>query len=199
MGCDFDGNQQLVSVRDVGARRRWKVYMAPLLCVAVVLFLLLTARGGGTSVSPESEENAAEAHVESLLQGASNGPNERVQQIVNSVSGVGDEEAKQSSCTAFLDDLAQLSCSGAGTDGVVSVAWTKHDVLPVVAEQVLDSYRDAGGVKLVSAGYVDMKGRVWAALLQGDGAWVDVVAVSTEDDTASEVRVARLIGKEGVG
>ena len=173
--------------------------MAPLLCVAVVLFLLLAARGEGTSVSPESEENAAEAHVESLLQGASNGQNERVQQIVNSVSGVGDEKAKQSSCTAFLDDLAQLSCSGAGTDGVVSVAWTEHDVLPVVAEQVLDSYRDAGGVKLVSAGYVDMKGRVWAALLQGDGAWVDVVAVSTEDDTASEVRVTRLIGKEGVG
>lgn len=199
MGCDFLGNQQPVSMRSAGVWQRWKTRIAPFLCFAVVLVLLFAMYGEGDPASRERGEGAAEDHVESSLRGESNESNERMQHVVNSIAGAESGEVEQSSLDTFLDDLARLSRSEDGAEGVVAVVWTERDALPVAAERVLDSYRDAGGVKLVSAGYVDMKGRVWAALLQGEGAWVDVVAVSTDDDAVSEVRIARLIGEGDMG
>lgn len=188
-----------MSTGDTDARRNWKAYIAPIFCITAVLLLLFAICGGRDSGTPERGEDAADIPVENLAQNESSELDEQTQHVVESISSGEIDEVEQSSSEVFLDDLDQLSLSQNETGGVVAVAWTERDALPAVAERVLGPYRDAGSVKLVSAGYVDMKGRVWAALLQGGSEWIDVVAVSTEDDMVSEVRVARLTGEGDAG
>lgn len=100
--------------------------------------------------------------------------------------------ASPSSLGTFLDDLEPRG-TAADKDGAVRVlSWSDSHDLPATAEDALCAYRDRGGVTLMSSGYLDLAGNVWAALLRHDGGAVDIMTVSTGDGSSSEVRVARL-------
>ncbi len=129
------------------------------------------------------------------------------------VEGDASEATATSSCTTetFLDELEERSVGASGeadaTDGSaadagqgyqevsgdITVTWEEEAGLVEVAGAVLRAYEETGDAMLVTSGYLDLKGTVWSALVQGAG-WVDVVAVrSALDDGSSTVRVARLL------
>lgn len=111
-----------------------------------------------------------------------------------------DDEVQPSSAKTFLTDLdaaaAEASSGGdaAGAQGeavAVAVSWGVEAGLMDAAAPVLEAYEGADAV-LVASGYLDLKGSVWAALVQS-GSWVDVTTVITSgDDASSTVRIVRL-------
>lgn len=101
-------------------------------------------------------------------------------------------EARSSSCSSFLEDLDEDARHGSASS-VDAVTWTEQSGLVDAATGVLERYRDMPGVSLEAAGYLDLHGNAWGALLSDDASWVDVVTVSAQvDDACSEVRVARM-------
>ncbi len=110
------------------------------------------------------------------------------------------DDARLSSAKTFLVDLgaaaAEASSGGdaAGAQGetvAVAVSWGVEAGLMDAAAPVLEAYEDAGAV-LVASGYLDLKGSVWAALVQS-GSWVDVTTViASGDDASSTVHIVRL-------
>lgn len=100
--------------------------------------------------------------------------------------------ARASSPERFLDDLDEAG------DGDASVAWSVSGDLVEPASDVIRAYRDMGTATLVTSGYLDLKGNVWGALVQGGTDWVDMVVVtSAEDGGETTVRVARLRADDG--
>lgn len=100
--------------------------------------------------------------------------------------------ARASSPERFLDDLDEAG------DGDASVAWSVSGDLVEPASDVIRAYRDMGTATLVTSGYLDLKGNVWGALVQGGTDWVDMVVVTTtEDGGETTVRVARLRADDG--
>lgn len=97
-----------------------------------------------------------------------------------------------SSLGTFLDDLGSGKLPADKDSAVRVLSWSDAHDLPAAAEDALRAYRDRGGVTLMSNGYLDLAGNVWAALLRHDGGAVDIMTVSTSDGRSSEVRVARL-------
>ena len=112
-------------------------------------------------------------------------------------------KVRESSTETFLRDLA-LNSHAQDPDAVASdgegateaLYWVEEGDLPAAAENVLRAYVDAGGTRLAASGYLDIQGNVWGAIVQGGGAWCDVVLVNTEDGRKSAVRVTRLLPGE---
>lgn len=100
--------------------------------------------------------------------------------------------ATPSSVGDFLDDLDSAEPASHEGDAVHVLSWSDEHDLPATAEKALCAYRDRGAVRLMSSGYLDLAGNVWAALLRHDSGAVDIMTVSTGDGRSSEVRVARL-------
>ena len=101
-------------------------------------------------------------------------------------------DARASSPERFLDDLDEAD------DGDASVTWSVSGDLVEPASDVIRAYRDMGTATLVTSGYLDLKGNVWGALVQGGTDWVDMVVVTTtEDGGETTVRVARLRADDG--
>lgn len=122
----------------------------------------------------------------------------------SSAGGVvpGGEAAAASSAATFLADLARLASAspgaadaaaeGAATAAGVSVTWDVDDGVVPAARAVLDAYASDDDV-LVTSGYLDLRGRVWGAVLRGAD-WVDVATVwGAADDATATVRVTRLL------
>lgn len=64
------------------------------------------------------------------------------------------------------------------------------------ASTLLRSYRDQGDCTLAQQGYLDLLGRVWGCVIQGDG-WTDLCVISeATDGTRSDVWVTRLVAEE---
>lgn len=90
-----------------------------------------------------------------------------------------------------LGSAAELTALGEGVR-----ASREEGTVEQVATRALRSYRDARDCVLAGAGYVDLLGHAWVAIVQGDG-WVEVCLVVQEQDVAScEVSVLRLEGDE---
>lgn len=120
------------------------------------------------------------------------------------------DRAAPSSAATFLDDLERASLEqrdapakeqgreGASSEdaaeaGAVAVAWTTHETLPQAAAALLEAYRDTGGSRLMTSGYLDVRGMVWGMVATGDAGWVDIAFVyAGESDNVATVRVARL-------
>ena len=101
-------------------------------------------------------------------------------------------DARGSSPERVLDDLDEAD------DGDASVTWSVSGDLVEPASDVIRAYRDMGTATLVTSGYLDLKGNVWGALVQGGTDWVDMVVVTTtEDGGETTVRVARLRADDG--
>lgn len=96
--------------------------------------------------------------------------------------------------SAFLEDLEGAATKAEATSAAACTAsWEESRALPAVASDLLEVYREAGAASPVVSGYLDLRGNAWAAVMQGTAGWSDVVLVRTEDDTASSVRVTRLL------
>lgn len=108
-----------------------------------------------------------------------------------------EEGAYPSSTATFLADLERLSASpeeDAASSGAqdVIVIWHEEAGLVDLAKRVLEPY-EAVGAELVTAGYLDLAGNVWGAVVATD-AWVDVAVISCdEQDAISTARVSRLL------
>lgn len=153
------------------------VYAVPvgcaLLALATVLWTSDRVSGGHASDSPSLE--------------VPNGISDEVADALRSSA------AAPSSPETFLDDLGKAGDSdGEGGGSVRVLAWDEARDLPLAAEDALRAYRDRGSVTLMSSGYLDLAGNVWAALLRHGSGAVDIMTVSTADGKSSEVRIARL-------
>lgn len=110
-----------------------------------------------------------------------------------------DAKAADLSTETFLAELARKSeeAGSAATSedaGEVAVSWTEERGLVSLASDVLTAYGDIATATLATSGYLDLRGNVWAALVQDARGWVDVVTVtSAADDGSAAVHVARLL------
>lgn len=77
--------------------------------------------------------------------------------------------------------------------GLVHAEWHEEKDVPVLAQDILEAYRDGGGFALAASGYLDLRGNVWCALLRSTVA-VDMVVVRAHDTCGSTARVTRLHG-----
>ena len=77
----------------------------------------------------------------------------------------------------------------AGGDGTKS--WGSERPLAEEAQTILVDYRQRKDCVLVHAGYVDLVGRAWSCVIQGDG-WVDICVVRETDEGGSQVSVSRI-------
>lgn len=116
-----------------------------------------------------------------------------------SESSAPDAKAADLSAETFLAELARKSeeAGSAATSedtGEVAVSWTEERGLVSLASDVLTAYGDIATATLATSGYLDLRGNVWAALVQDARGWADVVTVtSAADDGSATVRVARLL------
>lgn len=106
------------------------------------------------------------------------------------------EDGADSSTASFLSDLEKPSSSGADaseTGFQTALAWKDERGLEAVAEDLLLSYAERSDAELLSSGYLDIKGRAWAAMLMVGSNCVDMlVVIGDEDDASCEVRAMRL-------
>ena len=63
------------------------------------------------------------------------------------------------------------------------------------AARVLEDYRQRGDCVVAQAGYLDLVGRTWGCVTQGEG-WAELCLVSEGPDAASEVFVWHLDASE---
>lgn len=104
-------------------------------------------------------------------------PRDRLRAVLE---GAGGEDVAASSIESFCSDLAQASKDEADR-GYAAVGWEAGDDLPSAASEVLKRYGDQPRAELVTAGYLDLKGRVWGAMVRSSEGWVDIVSVCAAD------------------
>lgn len=105
--------------------------------------------------------------------------------------GASSEDAAEAGASA--GDVPASTLDAASAQGAVAVAWTTHETLPQAAAALLEAYRDTGGSRLMTSGYLDVRGMVWGMVATGDAGWVDIAFVyAGESDNVATVRVARL-------
>ena len=109
---------------------------------------------------------------------------------------------------AGTDERESSSPEGEG-DTAPSGGWlpegaelaTCSSELPLEEEgsRVLERYRARGDCVLAQAGYLDLTGRVWGCVVQGDG-WVEVCLVEEGDDGGGcSVSVVRMDAADASG
>ena len=109
-------------------------------------------------------------------------------------SASGDEVGRAAASLAtFMDILEQDGAQDAPEGASTSVSWRESRDIVEAACGVLEAYREVESVDLVTSGYVDLAGNVWAALLSDGKGWVDMVTIEAgENDEGSTVTVVRL-------
>ena len=100
---------------------------------------------------------------------------------------------------AFLKELAadahKAALDGGEAGVAASASWEEACSLPLVGADLLRAYQDAPGTSLKTSGYLDIKGNVWGAIVEG-GEWVDLVTcTATADDAGCRVSIVRLAPK----
>ena len=106
----------------------------------------------------------------------------------------GDEAGgTDASLATFMDILEQDDAQSTSEKASTSVSWRESRDIVEAASGVLEVYREVESVDLVTSGYVDLAGNVWAALLSDGKGWVDMVTIEAgENDEGSTVMVVRL-------
>lgn len=105
----------------------------------------------------------------------------------------GEAGGDAASLATFMDILTQGDVEDADERASTSVSWKESRGIVEAARGVLEVYREVESVDLVTSGYVDLAGNVWAALLSDGKGWVDMVTIEAgENDEGSTVTVVRL-------
>lgn len=115
--------------------------------------------------------------------------------LMTGLGSVMSGHVRASSLGGFLDDLRawQKDAVRMGGGPCASVEFEERASLPALAEDVLKTYARTRTASLVASGYLDLKGKVWGAVLREGTTWCDVLLVTTEDDAVSRVRVTRVL------
>lgn len=201
MERDFVRHQQPVMGGDEPRRVNWKVWLAPAACVIAVLAILGMARSGEGKERLRAGSEAEREPAPSGLAGDAerfdvDGLDARAKRAMDALLTT--ESAEDGAMDSFLTVLAD-ELGARPENGVRCVAWEERGSLPDTAQQVLRAYQSLGTASLMAAGYLDLKGNAWAALVQLEGGCADVMTVMTEDDAVSRVRVARLAPEGDAG
>lgn len=158
------------------------------LCVAAAIAALVwvgDASGSGASPSgvPDAEEAGRETGEEP------DGLDEDAAEAIERARDLADVSIDESSAEAFLGDLEARGREARMSAGV---RWTVASDLVEPAREVMRAYRELPDASLLSSGYLDLKGNVWSALIQGGSLWVDMVYVAADEaGDETEVRVVR--------
>ncbi|WP_172633512.1 hypothetical protein [Coriobacterium glomerans] len=165
-----------------GSRRQMRpvVHAALALCCAVALAALLAVARG----RPGRDDGASRAASGEATPAAA----------------AGEGHSIDTSSDSFLDDLADATgvsrepSEKDGRQNEITASWTERLGLSELATKVLCAYRDHPSSELVSSGFMDIEGNVWAALVRDPHGWVDIVTVSSgDDDSVAMARVVRLL------
>lgn len=89
---------------------------------------------------------------------------------------------------SFLEELDAGVSRGEGTS---RVAWRSNAGLVELGQAILGAYEKVDGAGIVTSGYLDLEGRVYAAIVVVGDRYVDVIAVEDEGD-ACAARIVRL-------
>lgn len=142
--------------------------LPPLLCIGAAVLALMA--GAGADPSGKADEPGTGGAWEA-------------------VAGLFDGPAEESSPEGFLEDLAARGTEG---DVAVAVAWDAPGGLEEAAGEVLGRYRDAPSCELVTSGYLDLHGNVWAALMWHGAGASDIVTVTSGAGGACSVHIVRI-------
>jgi len=96
-----------------------------------------------------------------------------------------DTQRRKADSTVALREEERQPLSVRPTSGPSALA------LEEAASECLRSYQGQEKAVLVSAGYLDLLGRVWGCTVQGDG-WVDVCVVRADEGGGSRMQVEHL-------
>ena len=117
-----------------------------------------------------------------------------------SAGGMGTDEAAtggESSTETGNGSGANEGPGQAGQSGDTRY-WESDRTLPEEAKELLASYQRAGNCTLAEADYLDLFGKTWGCVIQGDG-WVDLCVVQEKDAGGSRARVTRMDPREWEG
>ena len=172
------------------------VFVAVLACVVVVASMRCTPtdeRRTDPTEDPVSSQSSGGASAS--LEDATRAPDTPAA-VPDGMDAVGETGAGEAGPLGTVDGsggadaAAQLErlAEGAGTSVQQEASDEEVDT---VARSLLGRYRDEGTCLLMSAGYLDLMGRVWGCVVEGPG-WVDVCVVEKGADAGSTTRLVRL-------
>lgn len=201
-------------------RSRIVRWLAPCLCLAVVIVAVAWS-GLVLNGSPDADSRADSQTVAAEQAGASNRGSDGLEHDAGDEE-IGDAEERAAELAAQGDDrvadeaagdagsssvdeaLAALDrwvATGEDADGALdvrgqseaSISLTEDKGLIDTAGEVLRAYQSRETARLCSAGYLDLKGNAWGALVKDGRGWVDIAVVhAQEGDSASTVRIVRM-------
>lgn len=178
-------------------RRAWVPYAllaAACLAVALLAWGLARARppaGGGNGPAEAEGAEASDSSEEAAAEGlATNGAAEGL--VAGSGAEAGTRVAEAAGRAQALALLGERAADGAAEAGVV---WTEDRGLEAAVAALLETYQEDGTARLLTYGYLDLRGNAWGALVARPGQWVDVVvAQADENDASTMFAVTRMTG-----
>ena len=169
-------------------RLRWLAPALCLICTACALWLGAALPSKTTSESALAQQSGPSAAWIDRAPGEESDNSERDSR---EDEGVVPMEAGVIDTGSFLAELDRDATTQA--DGEASCVWTSAQPINELAADVLRAYQGVSGARLMTSGYLDLKGNAWGAIVLDECGWVDIVTVVAEEgNEASTARVTRI-------
>lgn len=169
-------------------RLRWLAPALCLICTACALWLGAALPSKITSESALAQQSGPSAAWVDRAPGEESDNSERDSR---EDEGVVPMEAGVIDTGSFLAELDRDASTQA--DGEASCVWTSAQPINELAADVLRAYQGVSGARLMTSGYLDLKGNAWGAIVLDECGWVDIVTVVAEEgNEASTARVTRI-------
>ena len=169
-------------------RLRWLAPALCLICTACALWLGVALPSKITSESALAQQSGPSAAWVDRAPGEESDNSERDSR---EDEGVVPMEAGVIDTGSFLAELDRDASTQA--DGEASCVWTSAQPINELAADVLRAYQGVSGARLMTSGYLDLKGNAWGAIVLDECGWVDIVTVVAEEgNEASTARVTRI-------
>lgn len=104
----------------------------------------------------------------------------------SSEAGLG--KRAESAVEDVLGDDGMRGLVGDALSSAETQSWESELPLEGEAAHVLETYQEQGDCVVAQAGYLDLAGRIWGCVMQGEG-WVEVCLVNEGADGTSDVFV----------
>lgn len=169
-------------------RLRWLAPALCLICTACALWLGAALPSKTTSESALVQQSGSSAAWVDRAPGEESDNSERDSR---EDEGVVPMEAGVIDTGSFLAELDRDASTQA--DGEATCVWTSAQPINELAADVLRAYQGVSGARLMTSGYLDLKGNAWGAIVLDECGWVDIVTVVAEEgNEASTARVTRI-------
>lgn len=169
-------------------RLRWLAPALCLICTACALWLGAALPSKTTSESAPAQQSGPSAAWVDRAPGEESDNSERDSREDEGAVPVEEGVIDTGSFLAELDRDASTQA-----DGEASCVWTSAQPINELAADVLRAYQGVSGARLMTSGYLDLKGNAWGAIVLDECGWVDIVTVVAEEgNKASTARVTRI-------